>query len=208
MNVTPGDQVVFDARLAAEYATEYDQCKVDAIEAVFNAQNDDTIDGHSVCIDWTSQYMAYRSCVKQKEKVILTDLGLQNRKIPRNYREFRRDPNSHDWWAGMLREMASQQEMGSWDLEPVTEQWVHSRGKTIVSCKWVWDFKVNSLSHAITLWKARLVARGFEQGPEDFLEVTRELFVIVLYVWYARWRLCEIGNAHAWTFVPHICRPR
>ena len=199
-NTTPPDAVVYNSELSAAYAKQlgpegigFDECKVAAVDAHLQALHDSSIDGDDICIDRDGEIMAFRTCVKQKEKVILTELGLKSRKIPRDYNEFKRDPDSHHWWAGMTAEMDSQYEMMSWDREPLTEESVLQRGKTIVSSKWVWDLKTVKETHAITVWKARLVARGFEQGPEDYFEIYSGV------VRYSTLRTCcALATVHDW----------
>jgi len=87
------------------------------------------------------------------------------KKPPNSYAEACARPDAAAWRAAMDREISSLRDMGAFlecDLPP---------GKKPLTLKWVYDYKTDSDGRIIAgKEKARVVARGFRQRPEDFGE--------------------------------------
>jgi len=170
------DHVLFDAMLNEAYDAEFEECKADneyaacATQAM-DAVADAAIDGGDLLLDWTSSFMAMRTCVKTREKVILTDLGLKAKRLPADWNEMRTSPDAPLWWAACLRELDSHYENRTWDPEPVTLQEALDDDGIVVGCKWVPDLKTDSTTHELLLYKNRLVAFGNETDPDDYVDV-------------------------------------
>ena len=74
---------------------------------------------------------------------------------PSTYQEAARIP---EWQLAMSEELAALDRTGTWDLVPLPSHAVP------ITCKWVFKIKTKS-DGSIERYKARLVARGFQQTP-------------------------------------------
>ncbi|KAJ2930109.1 hypothetical protein H1R20_g6974, partial [Candolleomyces eurysporus] len=82
---------------------------------------------------------------------------------PSSFAEAMRRPDREKWVAAMRRELGKLNERGT--FEPMARP----EGKSLVGVKWVFDYKYNPDGSIIEgMEKARLVAQGFSQRPEDF----------------------------------------
>ena len=105
--------------------------------------------------------------VQASTRWVGSDDNLRPLNVPNGWRAMLRDDNSSHWQAGALREMQSQWECETWRL--VARSDAVAAGKQVISCRWVFDAKIADFMVAV--WKARLVARGFEQVEgEDFFD--------------------------------------
>jgi Reverse transcriptase (RNA-dependent DNA polymerase)/Pol polyprotein, beta-barrel domain len=75
---------------------------------------------------------------------------------PKNYKQASTGPDNRKWRAAMDEELASLERQGTWAVVPRPKD-----AKTITS-KWVYKIKLDSNNQPVR-YKARLVARGFEQ---------------------------------------------
>ncbi|RDB14617.1 Retrovirus-related Pol polyprotein from transposon TNT 1-94 [Hypsizygus marmoreus] len=84
-------------------------------------------------------------------------------KPPDNYAQAMSRPDADVWRAAMQREYASLQERGV--FQPTTLP----KGRKAIGVRWVFDYKLNPDGSIIRgKEKARLVAQGFNQRPEDY----------------------------------------
>lgn len=86
-------------------------------------------------------------------------------KPPNNYHEAMARPDSDVWHAVMVREHVSLQERGVFQATTLPP------GRKAIGVRWVYDYKLHpdgSVIHGKE--KARLVAQGFSQRPEDYGE--------------------------------------
>ena len=105
-------------------------------------------------------------------------------KVPFSYSEAIARPDASIWRAAMDRELKSLADMGAFeeaDLPP---------GQKAVGLKWVFDFKTDALGAKIPgKEKARLVAQGFTQRPDQYGEtyapVAKIASVRILLTWAA-----------------------
>ena len=83
---------------------------------------------------------------------------------PQSYREAMRREDASSWMEAMMKEMESQQKIGTYIEVPRPDN------VNILQCRWVYAYKLGSDGQT-TIYKARLVARGYGQRPgEDFNE--------------------------------------
>ncbi|KAJ3484899.1 hypothetical protein NLJ89_g11945 [Agrocybe chaxingu] len=106
-------------------------------------------------------------------------------KPPRSYTEAMARPDRDVWVAAMKREATS--------LEGMKAFWACALpdGKRLIDVKWVFDFKYDEDGKRIPgMEKARLVARGFTQRPDDFGEtyapVAKIASIRIILAWAAR----------------------
>jgi hypothetical protein len=133
-------------------------------------------------------------------------------KAPLSFVEACARPDAHVWRAAMAREIDSLKEMRAFAECPL------SPGKKPLDLKWVYDFKTDPDGHIIVgKEKARLVAQGFRQRPEDFGEtaapVAKLTSVRIILAWAASQDLeifqfdCKTAFLHARLHHDVYCRP-
>jgi hypothetical protein len=84
-------------------------------------------------------------------------------KPPSSFGEAMRRPDREVWVAAMRRELAKLKERGTFEAVERPE------GRSLVGVKWVFDYKYNPDGSIIVgMEKARLVAQGFSQRPEEY----------------------------------------
>ena len=134
------------------------------------------------------------------------------RKPPVSYTEACARPDAPAWRAAMDREIASLREMDAFAECPLPH------GRRLLDLKWVYDYKTDPEGNIIVgKEKARLVAMGFRQRPEDFGEtaapVARLTSVRVILAWAAVQDLeifqfdCKTAFLHARLRHDVYCRP-
>ena len=134
------------------------------------------------------------------------------RKPPVSYAEACACPDAPAWRAAMDRELASLRDMDAFAECPLPP------GRRPLDLKWVYDYKTDPDGNIIVgKEKARLVAMGFRQRPEDFGEtaapVARLTSVRVLLAWAAVQDLdifqfdCKTAFLHARLRHDVYCRP-
>ena len=134
------------------------------------------------------------------------------RKPPVSYTEACARPDAPAWRAAMDREIASLREMDAFAECPLPH------GRRLLDLKWVYDYKTDPEGNIIVgKEKARLVAMGFRQRPEDFGEtaapVARLTSVRVILAWAAVQNLeifqfdCKTAFLHARLRHDVYCRP-
>ena len=134
------------------------------------------------------------------------------RKPPVSYAEACARPDAPAWCAAMDREIASLREMDAFAKCALPQ------GRRPLDLKWVYDYKTDSEGNIIVgREKARLVAMGFRQRPEDFGEtaapVARLTSVRVILAWAAIQDLeiyqfdCKTAFLHARLRHDVFCRP-
>ena len=102
---------------------------------------------------------------------------------PQTYREATKSPDAERWNKAMMEEYNSLNEHGTWEVVPRPEN------RRVVSSKWVYRVKYDA-NGTISRYKARLVARGFNQvhgvdytetfAPVTRLETLRLLFALAV----------------------------
>jgi hypothetical protein len=133
-------------------------------------------------------------------------------KAPLSFAEACARPDAHVWRAAMDREIGSLREMRAFAECPLPP------GKKPLDLKWVYDYKTDSDGNIIVgKEKARLVAQGFRQRPEDFGEtaapVAKLTSVRVILAWAASQDLeifqfdCKTAFLHARLRHDVYCRP-
>ena len=133
-------------------------------------------------------------------------------KEPSSFAEACAHPDAHVWRAAMDREIASLHDMHAFSECPLPP------GKKPLDLKWVYAFKTDSNGLVIAgKEKARLVAMGYRQQPEDFGEtaapVAKMTSIRVLLAWAASQDLdifqfdCKTVFLHACLRHDVYCRP-
>ena len=134
------------------------------------------------------------------------------KKEPKSFAEACAHPDAHAWCAAMDREIVSLKGMNTFvecDLPS---------GRKPLDLKWVYAQKTDTDGNNIAgKEKARLVAMGFRQRPEDFGEtaapVAKMTSVRILLAWAAvqDWHIfqfdCKTVFLHAWLCHDVYCRP-
>lgn len=85
-------------------------------------------------------------------------LSIEADNEPRNYTEALEGPNRKQWSEAIKAELEAHQTNGTWEIVP------RPKSGTTLSTRWIFTIKRDS-SGNIERFKARLVARGFEQRP-------------------------------------------
>jgi len=106
-----------------------------------------------------------RGALRPPERYAFTAAALVE---PTTYREAAADP---DWQHAMFEEIAALECTGTWDLIPLPSH------ATPITCKWVYKIKTRS-DGSLERYKARLVARGFQQ--EHMVVTMMRLLLLLL----------------------------
>jgi hypothetical protein len=104
---------------------------------------------------------------------------------PTTYQEASRIP---EWQLAMIDELAALERNGTWDIVPLPSHVVP------ITCKWVFKVKTKS-DGSIERYKARLVARGFQQTQGLDYE---ETFAPVAHMTTVR-TLVAVATSSSWT---------
>ena len=116
--------------------------------------------------DLSSRYaLRDRGALRPPERYGFTVASLVE---PTTYREAAVDP---DWQHAMSEEIAALERTGTWDLVPLPSH------ATPITCKWVYKIKTRS-DGSLERYKARLVARGFQQ--EHMVVTMMRLLLLLL----------------------------
>ncbi|KAJ2932624.1 hypothetical protein H1R20_g4481, partial [Candolleomyces eurysporus] len=84
-------------------------------------------------------------------------------KPPSSFAEAMRRPDKEVWVSAMQRELAKLKERGTFEAVE------RPAGQSLVGVRWVYDYKYNPDGSIIVgMEKARLVAQGFSQRPEEY----------------------------------------
>ncbi|KAJ2935889.1 hypothetical protein H1R20_g1205, partial [Candolleomyces eurysporus] len=102
-------------------------------------------------------------CFEDEDDPLLAMASYDVSKPPATFAEAMRRPDREVWIGAMRRELAKLKERGTFEAveRPV--------GRSLVGVKWVYDYKYNPDGTIIVgMEKARLVAQGFSQRPEEY----------------------------------------
>lgn len=101
---------------------------------------------------------SYHACLISKVKYCLAvgDDGTKHDLEPQTFKEAKTSKQKSKWEAAMDEEMASLLSNNVWELVELP------KGRSTITCKWVYKIKYNP-DRSVDRYKARLVVRGFSQ---------------------------------------------